>query len=245
MPNEVYRNRLINDIQYAVNEARGAAGVHHPGLIGRIRELAAEKLLRPILPASFSVGTGKIVDRNGALSAEVDLVVYNRNLLPALMYSDRDGLYPIESAYYAFEVKSQCSAAAVRDAIEKTRQIIALDHSSKSRYQGNKSPAGSVLLAFGSDLTGEARTELARYQEIDPAWRDDPVVKVICIVGRGYWYFSPQRGWMYQRATQSFAEVLILLAQVVNTLANDPIVSDRPAPRFGDYLRPQNLATDQ
>jgi len=35
-----------------------------------------------------------------------------------------------------------------------------------------------------------------------------------------------------------FDEVLILLSQTVNTLVRRPIVSDRPAPLFGDYLRP-------
>lgn len=245
MPNALYRNRLVNKIHYAVNEARNAAAVRHPGLIGRIRELAAEEILRPILPASFTVGTGKIVDRNGALSAEVDLVVYNRDLLPALMYSDRDGLYPIESAYYAFEIKSECSSTALRDTIEKTRQIIALDHSRKENYQGNKSPTGSVFFAFGSDLAGDAKSELARYQEMDPAWKEDPVVKVMCIVGRGYWYFGGQSRWMYQRATKNFAEVLILVSHVVNTLVRRPIVSDRPAPLFGDYLRPPELETEQ
>jgi hypothetical protein len=146
MPNALYRNRLINNIQYAANEARNAAAVQHSGLIGRFRELAAERILRPILPAAFSVGTGKIVDRNGTLSAEVDLVVYNRELLPALMHSERDGVYPIESAYYAFEVKSKCSAAALRDTIEKTRQVVALDHSQKENYQGNKSTRGIGVL---------------------------------------------------------------------------------------------------
>ena len=99
-----YRDRMISNIQYAVREARAASRVRHSGLIGRIRELAAEQILRPALPAAFDIGTGKIVDRDAALSAEVDLVIYNRDLLPALMYSDRDGIYPIESTYYAFEI---------------------------------------------------------------------------------------------------------------------------------------------
>jgi hypothetical protein len=238
VPNAIYRDRMINNIQYAVSEARNAARVRHSGLIGRIRELAAQQILRPILPAAFDIGTGKVVDRNGTLSAEVDLVIYNRDLLPALMYSNRDGIYPIESTYYAFEIKSESSAGNLDDAIEKTRQIIALDHSQKESYRGNKSPAVSVFFAFGSDLSPEGKSEFDRYKRLDSTWKDDPIIKVMCVVGRGYWYFSAENRWLYQPATSTFDEMLILVSHIVNTLARRPLVSDRPAPLFGDYLRP-------
>jgi hypothetical protein len=244
VPNAIYRDRIINNIQYAVSEAHSAAQVKHSGLIGRIRELAAEKILQPVLPAAFDIGTGKIADRNAALSAEVDLVIYNRDLLPSLMYSDRDGIYPIESTYYAFEIKSTCSASNLVDAIEKAGQIIALDHSRKESYPGNKSPAVLVFFAFGSDLSLDGKTELARYKELDSAWHDDPVIKVICVVGRGCWYFSAENRWRYLPATNTFDEVLILVSQIVNTLVRRLIVSDRPAPLFWDYLRPPDGETE-
>lgn len=162
VPNAIYRDRMINNIQYAVSEARNAVRVKHAGLIGRIRELAAEQILRPVLPTAFDIGTGKITDRHATLSAEVDLVIYNRALLPALMYSDRDGVYSIESTYYAFEIKSEASAATLSDAIGKTRQIIALDYAQKERYRGNTSPAVSVFFAFSADLSLQGKAEFAR-----------------------------------------------------------------------------------
>lgn len=244
LPNALYRNRIINDIRYAVTEARDAARVQHPGLVGRVRELAAEQILKPILPAAFEIGTGKIVDRNGSLSAEIDLVIYNRDLLPPLMYSARDGLYPIESAYYAFEIKSESSSAGVRDAIAKARQITALDHSRKDIYRGNKVPVVSVFFAFGSDLARQGKTEFDRYKECDPDWRDDPVIKVICVVGQGYWYYSAKENrWRWQPASDAYDEVLILISHTVITLVHSPLVSDRPGPAFGDYLRPPDKGT--
>lgn len=245
MPNVIYRDRMINNIRYAVSEATNASRVNHPGLIGRTRELAAEHILRPVLPAAFEMGTGKIVDRNTTLSAEVDLVVYNRALLPVLMYSDRDGIYPIESTYYAFEVKSESNAGTLRDAIEKVRQINALDHSQKEHYPGNKSPAVSVFFAFGSDLSLAGKSEFERYKELDSAWKDDPIIRVMCVVGRGYWYFSEkEKHWFYQPATNNFDEVLILVSHLVNTLMPRPSGSIRPAPLFGDYLRPLEEETE-
>lgn len=240
MPNQIYRDNLINYIQYAVNEARNAARVDHAGLIGKIRELAAEKLLRPILPSAFHIGTGKIVDKHTTLSAEVDLVIYNRDLLPPIMYSDRDGIFPIESTYYAFEIKSECSATNLKDAIDKQRQLITLEHSKKELYKGNNSPVTFVFFAFGSDLSPEGKNEFARYKELDSNWKDDPIIKVLCIVGRGYWYFSKKK-WWYQPATSTFDEVLILLSHTVNTVMPHPYPNNRPEPLFGDYLRPPDM----
>lgn len=243
MPNALYRGRIINEIQYAVLEARNAAHLQHSGLVGKVRELVAERLLRPILPTAFEVGTGKIVDRNGGLSAETDLIIYSRELLPPLLYSPRDGLYPIESAYYAFEIKSDASSAALRDAIGKARQLAALDHSRKDIYRGNNTPVVSVFFAFGSDLDSQEKTEFDRYKEYDPDWRDDPVITVICVVGRGYWYYAArEKHWRWQPASDTYDEVLILLSQMVTTLVRPPFLSNRPWPAFGEYLRPPDNA---
>jgi hypothetical protein len=160
------------------------------------------------------------------------------------MYSDRAGISPLESTYYAFEIKSECSVGNLDDAIEKARQIIALDHSKRENYQGNKSPAVSGFFAFDSDLSLSGTSEFERYQELDSSWKDHPVIKVICVVGRGDWYFSAENRWFYRPATNTSDEVLILVSHLVNTLVWCPIVSDRPAPLFGDYLRPSDEQTE-
>jgi hypothetical protein len=148
-------------------------------------------------------------------------------------------MYPIESTYYAFEIKSECSASNLRDAIEKTQKIIALEHSNKQFYQANKTPAVSVFFAFGSDLSAEGKNEFTRYKELDSGWKDDPVIRVLCVIGSGYWYFSEQKKhWLHQPSTPTFDEVLILVSHTVNTLMPRTVVSQRPAPLFGDYLRP-------
>ena len=235
---------MINNIQYAVNEARAAAKIAHPGLTGRIRELAAEKIFRPILPAAFAIGTGKIVDQNTTLSSEVDLVIYNRDLLPPIMYSERDGIFPIESTYYGFEIKSESNATNMKDAIGKRQQQLTLHHTNKDRYPGNNSPVVWVFFAFDSDLSPGGKSEFARYRELDPSWKDDPIIRVMCIVGRGYWYFSNKKEWIYQRATDTYDEVLILLSQTVNTLMPRILSNSRPKPLFGDYLRPPDVEPD-
>jgi hypothetical protein len=188
MPNLIFRERLINKIRYAMQEATNAVRADHPGLTGMIRELAASDLLQPILPIGFEIGTGKIVDRNGGSSSQVDLVIYSRNALPPVMYSDRDGVYPIESTYFAFEIKSQSNASNIQDAMHKARQIAALDYPGKAEHPPKTAPVVPVYFAFGSDLTG-SENEFQRYKKYDTGWKVDPVIRVICIPGQGYWFY--------------------------------------------------------
>jgi hypothetical protein len=242
MPNLIYRNRLINNIQYAIREAENAAHVNHPGLTGLIRELVASQIFAHIMPGGFEIGKGKLIDRNGKLSSEGDLLVYNHSILPPIMYSERDGIYPIESSYYAFEIKSQSTASNIQDAIRKGRAIIELDYPTKEEKNNNRNASITVMVffAFGSDLAKNS-SEFDRYAKYDPDWKNDPVIKVICVVGSGYWYYGKDSSWHFQPPTDSFDEVLCLITHIVNSLLRNPPFT-RPT-RFGDYLHPPEDST--
>ncbi len=184
MTNLIFRQHLLNKVRHAIQEADGAILANHPGLIGTIRELVASSLIRPILPIGFDTACGKIVDRNGGSSAEVDLLIYSRNSLPRVIYSDQAtvGFYPVESVCYAFEIKSQSTASEIKDAIFKARQITALDYPGK---QAQRLPrVVFVYFAFDSDLAEES--ELERYAKYDPSWNTAPAIPVICVRGKGY-----------------------------------------------------------
>lgn len=233
MANELYRNRMLNDIDYAVREAKSAALLAHNGLVGRVRELMVSRLLAPMLPAGFEVGTGKITNAAGALSHETDLVIYNRSILPPVFYSDRDGVFPLESSYYAIEVKSKLTAADIKTSVKKGASITALSQRSPDSNTLHSSPTVLVLFAFDSDLAQES--EIERYAKYDLGCYTDPVFKAICVVGRGYWYHDIKRaGWIFHAATADRDEIVDLVSGVVNTLVKTP-----PASRLtylGNYL---------
>lgn len=241
MANEIYRSRIINDIEYAIAEAKSAALAKHPGLTGRIRELVATNLLAPLLPAGFSIGSGKIVDTHGSQSGETDLIIYNKAILPPVLYSDRDGIFPVEACYYAIEVKSRLTASAIRDSIEKGRAILNLRWTGKLEGDSNRGPVVLVLLAFDSDLV-EGGSEIDRYIQYDPTWATDPVLKAICVAGRGYWYHkTADNSWTGVAASADHDEVIDLISGVVNTLLLHP-PSQRSA-LLGHYLSVERPAT--
>lgn len=237
MVNSIYRDRIINNITFAIREAQNAARINHPGLIGRIRELAAEHIIRPMLPFGFEVGTGKICDSNDNQSGEVDLIIHNNEILPSILYSERDGIHPIEGSYYSIEIKSKASATNLQDAIRKGREISALNYHGKEIQKEFKhiSLTAQVFFAFASDLKEKGLPEFHRYTKYDPDWQTDPVLKAICIVGQGYWYFHhSNRKWEFRPASDNYDEVIDFIGGIVNTLIANP-----PWKRinwFGDYI---------
>jgi hypothetical protein len=221
MSNKIYRDRIINQINYAVKESENAAQVEHPGLVGRIRELAASHIFGPSLPSGFEIGTGKICDRTGTQSGETDLIIYNKGILPPVMYSERDGVFPVEACFYSIEVKSKSTASTIQDAIQKGKQILQLDYENASADRPlNISVVVLTYFAFDSDLSDSGMSELQRYANYDPQWRETPILKAMCVVGKGYWYHDyNNKRWVFHHATPTHDEVVDLVAGTVNTLA--------------------------
>lgn len=239
MPSRIYRDRLRNSIENAISEARAASELNHAGLVGRVRELCAEKIIRPMLPSGFEVGTGKVCDRNGTLSPEIDLVIHCPSVLPPVMYTGRDGVFAFEACLYIIEVKSRLTSTGVADFIEKIRRYKELTTADDGHgiYPG----ATPVLFAFDTDLM-EGSSELDRYAKHDPAWNIAPLVKVICVAGRGYWYAAGKgEGWYLYESTPDRDEVIDLVSGISNTVVMRRC--DQPVVPLGQYLMLQRDAT--
>src|SRR4051812_40318808 len=105
MPNPLFVNDLHLRIESALAAARHASELEHPGLIGTVREILVRELIRPLLPPHIAVGTGKIVDHVGNASGEIDIVVYDRSVMPPLLYGQGStlGVFPVEACLYAIQ----------------------------------------------------------------------------------------------------------------------------------------------
>lgn len=239
MPNEIFRRRLVSAVLNAQRSFLDVAAVDHAGIRGRVREIVTGQLLSIVLPSQFKIGTGKIVDCNGAQSAETDVVVYNDSLLPSILYSERDGIFPVEACFLAMEVKSRLTAGELDDAIAKAARLRSLSYQSGMFNDEHEAlpheltPAINALFAFKSDLTG--KSELDRYAERDPDWKSNPLLRAICVAGHGYWWFhSKKNRWFEHAPNQNSEEIVEFLALAANTVIHSS--SRRGAPRLGKYL---------
>jgi len=239
MPNDLFRNRVKNRINYAIAEADDAIKANHPGLEGRIREIAMSDIFKPLLSHDLDIGTGKIVDSVGNQSSQTDAVIYSKAILPPVMYSSCEGMFPIETCACAIEVKTRTSATQIDDAVKKAQKLKIL------KYE--PCTLGGLLLfymffAFESDLTDQGKTEFERYKEYDPEWQKDPCIRAICVVGKGFWYFRENAGkyeWVFCPATQEHDEVINWLSLVLFTIKN--VLDSRGRPHLGDYMIKQNI----
>lgn len=161
-----------------------------------------------------------------------------RGYCPPVLQDAGLGFYPVESCYYCIEVKSTLSAPELRTSIDKAQAIrnlcpLPTVHAPSGYATAHGDRVINVLFAFGTDLTEGGKSEVERYREQDPS--EDPLIQVICVVGRGHWFFQGGRNeWISQEASTDFNEILAFLAGFSNTLSVKMEGRDRP--RFGNYL---------
>jgi hypothetical protein len=266
MPNQLYAADLRVRIEAALASAKHAQAIDHPGLVGSIREILVRELLRPILPPNIAIGTGKIVDHVGATSAEIDIVVYDRALMPPLLYgaSGELGVFPVEACIYAIQVKSTSSATNVAQVIEQGRSLAQLTYL-REACGPNGNPINRVIpayFAFKSDLVAptneqDEAPEVTRWRDrhdaadsqyedvwIENAWMafSFPPVRVLCVVGQGYGFYNGRHYSTY-KSDGAAGEVVALITGIANTLLG--FASRRLSLPFGYYLDGPTQAESQ
>lgn len=212
---------IVNKIAAAKRSADSlAAGINHHGLEGQIRELAAKECIEPFLTQSYSCGTGKVIDTFQSISDQMDLVVYHRKVAPPILINRDLGLFPVECAKYVIEVKSTLTAEEIRDTNKKFGSTTNLKSFPRRDAEGKATYGAlptTVLLAFSSDIVG---SEIERYKKYTEG---SPPCVVICVLGKGYWYYDRARNdWCGQEtsnATQGFLEFAMFITGFMNTLA--------------------------
>ncbi|WP_449243994.1 DUF6602 domain-containing protein [Desulfobacca acetoxidans] len=242
---------LIWDAMRIYNEAKKE---RHPGLVGLAREIAIEMLFRPLLPKTIGIGSGKIIDSYGGESRQMDIILHHTDILPAAMFGDRLGLFPVESCLYAIEVKSTATAPNARKACEVANSICNL----KPRpgfYPCLKSlPDGTTFLdtgiegagrypnfgyfAFSSDLSssGNESREIDRFLEYlgDKSHHAIHLV-IICVAGSITSSWSRQKQqWRHVPHSDKYDEIIYFLSSILNTVTK--MLITRTPPNIGSYL---------
>ena len=239
MPNKIFRDKLISRINDAITQSKEAASLEHSGIVGRVRELVVNSLVRPLLTRDFEVGTGKITDSLGTQSGQIDVIIYSPRLLMPLMYDKSLGVFPLESCFRAIEVKSTLTAAALKKAIGSARQVAKEFKYLPGEYDGNGrtvshggKKVGRMLFAFGTDLS--VKDELSRYKDLDPEWSTTPAIRAFCIVNSGFWVPDPAGKWQHIPPTPEHDEVIEFFLACVRELPAD--LRSRREPRLDGYI---------
>lgn len=106
--------------------------IHHPTAKGDESELNWIGLLRMYLPERYKVDSGFIIDHEGSLSDQIDIIIYDRHFTPFIFKGENVVFIPAEGVYAAFEVKPHFDKGYYDYAIEKFKSIRSLKRTSAS-----------------------------------------------------------------------------------------------------------------
>ncbi len=83
----------------------------HPGEYGTYRELLVKKFLRMYVPKKFDISSGFLINSDGVVSSQCDLVIYDKDNTPQIENIDSQKFFPIETVAAVGEVKSDINSA--------------------------------------------------------------------------------------------------------------------------------------
>lgn len=221
---------MIASVKNAFTKADSVDKNSHKGLKGKAREIFTKDLISPLLPPQFAIGNGQIIDHHGNTSRECDLVIYDKSVLPPILIDEGMGLFPVESCYYAIEIKSKLTASELQKTLSNFQDLWNLEPMKSSANR----PAPAIF-AFSSDL--HSQTELERYEKYDSSRNDFnlPNCIALCVAQKGYHYFSQkEKKWKTFEGDKKYDEVINFLGGIANTLYERDPNGDNIS--FGNYF---------
>ena len=233
MAHDLVQSHMIANVAAALAKSESVNKNPHNGLKGKAKEIFAKDLINPLLPPQFAIGNGQIIDCHGNTSPECDLIIYDKSVLPPILLDESTGLFPIESCYYAVEVKSKLTAGEIRKTLLNFQKLWEL-----KPMKSNTNRPVPAIFAFTSDLNSQS--ELERYEKYDSTRNElnSPKCLALCVAQKGYHYFSNKEAeWKTFDGDKKYDEIINFLGGIANTLY-------QPQPRrnaisFGNYFMKQ------
>ncbi|KAB7700808.1 hypothetical protein GBN26_09395 [Plesiomonas shigelloides] len=94
----------------------------HGTVLGDAREGFIRDILERFLPTNVVVGSGQIVDCNGSISKQIDLIIY-RSDFPILRTLGSSDIYLIEGVISTVEIKSKLNKESLFEALENGKSV--------------------------------------------------------------------------------------------------------------------------
>lgn len=137
---------------------RGSRQVlEHPGTSGAATESGWRSLVESYLPTRYKVDDGFVLDSEGNVSQQIDLLILDRQYSPVLFETEGQRYFPAESVYGVFEIKQEMSKENVDYAAGKIASVRDLHRTSVAiTHAGGTFPARSPIDILGGILTTES-----------------------------------------------------------------------------------------
>ena len=132
-------------IAAAVNQVRSA--IPHSGEAGSLIEGQFRSQLTDVLPEKIGVSHGFVVDSDGRVSRQLDIVLYDRMNCPRIFSSPGAQMFPVEMTYACGEIKTTLDKSRFKDSFEKCLSYKRLQ---RTAYLSTSSPIVTTHSLFGN-----------------------------------------------------------------------------------------------
>jgi len=131
--------------------------IGHPTSKGDVSELTWLKMLADYLPSRYMVDSAFILDHQGSLSEQIDIVIFDRQYCPVLFKQGNNKYIPAESVYAILEVKQQFDKPNLEYASGKAASVRRLKRTSaKISGASGKIPAKKPFKVLSGILAYES-----------------------------------------------------------------------------------------
>jgi hypothetical protein len=135
--------------------------IHHPTSLGDETELDWASMLKNYLPKRYTVEKAFVIDSNGLLSEQIDIVIFDRQFSP-FIFRKKNTLYvTAESVYAVFEVKQALNKKQIDYCGRKAASVRRL-----------KRTSASIPYAGGRYKAIRPKEILAGILTLDDHWRE-------------------------------------------------------------------------
>lgn len=145
----------------------------HPVSKGDASELEWVDMLGSYLPKRYQVEKAFVIDYEGSISDQIDLVIFDRHYSPFLLKQNGATYVPAESVYAVIEIKPQLNPENIRYAAKKALSVRKLKRTSApivhagGRIDDTKKPFGILagLLTLDGSCSRGVENEIKKLPE--------------------------------------------------------------------------------
>lgn len=226
---------MHSDIERRLRDVRTTIG--HPGTKGDASEKVWLSLLKKYLPERYQAEKAFVVDSQGNVSDQIDVVVFDRQYSPFIFVIEGEMYVPAESVYAVFECKQSVDAALIDYARGKVASVRRLSRTSLPvQHSDGEKPPKPLHHIIGGILSLESEWNPPMGEPLLRALgagKEENSLDLGCIAVHGYFGFDASKGEycfeMGKKPATGFLFELIARLQVLGTV---PVIDIRAYARW-------------
>lgn len=100
----------------------------HQGLKGEGNETILRNMISKFIPQKYGVDTGIIIDKNGQVSRQCDIIIYDKLKYSLLLSMSTVHIFPVDIVYATIEVKTTLDSNQAKKALENIESVKKLEY---------------------------------------------------------------------------------------------------------------------